>query len=85
MFAKINHHSGEFIINNIVAVNVESHSIGTGFEFDNLNDYIKAKELIINEIDIFGHEELRVVFYDKNKTLKVTAGTTYTISVKITK
>ena len=85
MFAKINHHSGEFVINNIDGVNIESHSIGTGFEFDNLNDYLEAKKLIINEIDVFGHEELRVVFYDKNKMLKVTAGTTYTINVNITK
>lgn len=85
MLAKINHHSGEFIINNIDGVNIESHSIGTGFEFDNLNDYLEAKQLIINEIDVFGHEELRIVFYDKKKTLKVTAGTTYSINVKITK
>lgn len=85
MFAKINHHSGELRINNIDGVNIESHSIGTGFEFDNLNDYLEAKELIINEIDVFGPEELRVVFYDKNKMLKVTAGTIYTINVKITK
>lgn len=85
MFAKINHYSGELRINNIDSVNIESHSIGTEFEFDNLNDYLEAKELIKNEINVFGHEELRVVFYDKNKMLKVTAGTTYTISVKITK
>lgn len=85
MFAKINHHSGELIINNINGVNIESHSIGTGFEFDNINDYLEAKKLIINEIDVFGHEELHVVFYDKTKTLKVTAGTTYTINIKITK
>ena len=55
MFAKINHHSGELIINNIDSVNIESYSIGTGFEFDNLNDYLEAKELIINEINVFGH------------------------------
>lgn len=85
MFATINHHSGELIINDINGVNIESHSIGTGFEFDNINDYLEAKKLIINEIDVFGHEELRVVFYDKTKTLKVIAGTTYTINIKITK
>lgn len=85
MFAKINHHSGELVINNIDGVNIESHSIGTGFEFDNLNDYLEAKELLKMQINTFGHEELRVVFYDKNKTLKVTAGTTYTINIKITK
>ena len=67
MFAEIKHHSGEFRINNIDSVNVESYSVGTGFEFDNLNDYLEAKKLIINEIDVFGPEELRVVFYDKNK------------------
>lgn len=85
MFAQIKHHSGEFRINNIDSVNVESYSTGTGFEFDNLNDYLEAKKLIINEIDVFGHEELRVVFYDKTKTLKVTAGTTYIINIKIAK
>ena len=85
MLAEIKHHSGEFRINNIDSVNVESYSTGTGFEFDNLNDYLEAKKLIINEIDVFGPEELRVVFYDKNKMLKVTAGTTYIINVNITK
>jgi hypothetical protein len=85
MFAEIKHHSGEFVISNIDGVNIESNSIGTGFEFDNLNNYLEAKKLIINEIDIFGPEELRIVFYDKKKTLKMTAGTTYRINVKITK
>jgi hypothetical protein len=85
MLAEIKHHSGEFRINNIDSVNVESYSTGMGFEFDNLNDYLEAKKLIINEIDVFGPEELRVVFYDKNKMLKVTAGTTYIINVNITK
>lgn len=85
MFAEIKHHCGELWINNIDGVSIDSHSIGTWLEFDNIDDFLEAKELIINKIDFFGHEELRAVFDDKNKKIKVTAGTTYKINVKITK